>query len=301
MSEAFRTVRGNRYHFIEDSELRDRIDEAGRRNIIFVEGYDDEIIYNILYSERLSEAVFVDVSSANYSEGGCKKVKKLIKDVIEQLNDDNRFYAIIDRDFLTDEERLEEMEKEEFQGNLYIFSERYTLENYFIEPGVLSTFLTEMSIGNKNWQTLAGEGKMTEIIGDTLSSLTTISAANILLKNNRKKYLDISKPCDKNIVLGNLLSALSDSQSMTTEQITEEYNSLLRNLEAEDTKLQKYINGKYFFHHFNKKVKEELEASIGKQGSNVFSKISKPYLARILKDVGLQDDFRELEQVCSLS
>ena len=49
------TISDDKYNFI-DQDLRQvfkkAVEKAGRKKIIFVEGYDDEVIYSILYEDK---------------------------------------------------------------------------------------------------------------------------------------------------------------------------------------------------------------------------------------------------------
>ncbi|HIE02694.1 MAG TPA: hypothetical protein EYP59_20830 [Thiotrichaceae bacterium] len=57
-------VNDDRYGFIHDNlrqVFRKAIEKAGRKNIVFVEGYDDKVIYGILYEEYLkAKLCFID-------------------------------------------------------------------------------------------------------------------------------------------------------------------------------------------------------------------------------------------------
>ena len=146
----FESVTQAKYDFIVESELRSNLREASRENIVFVEGYDDEVIYNIVYkNEDLHNVVFMDVSLGAKTTGGCEKVKDILIACVEKLPDEKRFYGVIDRDLKTDQKVIEEMEKSCYDGRLFIFFERYTLENYFIEIEVLYEFLRGQSLRYK--------------------------------------------------------------------------------------------------------------------------------------------------------
>lgn len=135
------TISDNKYQFI-DQNLRQvfktAVEKAGRKKILFVEGYDDEVIYRILYENKLDKLYFIDISFTAETKpnllatGGCEQVKKYLRDFVKHFPKDKRFYGVIDRDLKTDQEVKEEKEQLCYDGRLFIFFEAYTLENLII-------------------------------------------------------------------------------------------------------------------------------------------------------------------------
>ncbi len=62
---------------------------------------------------------------------------------------------------------------------------------------------------------------------------------------------------------------------------------------------QKYLNGKYFFFHFNEAIKKETEKITGKR-VNIDIDNAKDNLARILKNYGLPGDFQKFERLIGI-
>jgi hypothetical protein len=153
MNHAFKVSSDEKYHFISPS-LTHAIIKAGRKKIVFVEGYDDNIIFNLLYEEHSGDIKFIDTEKLPDTEGflkgqgACDRVKLLVGAFVTHLKTDKRFYGVIDRDLKTDDEREQEMGNSRYDGRLFIFFERYTLENYFIHPHVLANFLYGQSINH---------------------------------------------------------------------------------------------------------------------------------------------------------
>ena len=191
-------VNDERYHFIHDTKrqvFRTAIEKAGRKNIVFVEGYDDKVIYGILYEEYLKEKLcFIDISfeaekvvDAEFqSTGGCEKVKQHLRDFVQYLPAEKRFYGVIDRDLKTDEIVKAERKKADYDGRLFIFFERYTLENYFLEPDILFKFLEGQSIKHKKLIPLLETGIENfkkEVINPILTCLASIAAANLTIRH----------------------------------------------------------------------------------------------------------------------
>lgn len=52
MSVEFNRVSGGKYGFIEDNEVKNLIDESGRKSVVFVEGPTDQHIYTIIFGEE---------------------------------------------------------------------------------------------------------------------------------------------------------------------------------------------------------------------------------------------------------
>jgi len=162
MNSTFHIISDTKFDFIEDEELRNelrkRVMKAGRKNIVFVEGYDDKIIYDIVYKNYLDRLHFIGTSmksakrddSCENITGGCEKVKNLLKKFVSGLPNEKRFYGVIDRDLKLDEEIESERNLTCYDHRLFIFFERYTLENYFIEINILCDFLHDKSMNNKN-------------------------------------------------------------------------------------------------------------------------------------------------------
>jgi len=158
MSIHFSCIDDTKYHFISETSLRNTIINSGRKKIVFVEGYDDKIIFDILFSENLDKLAFIDVSleaakrTSNETieaTGGCETVKGLLENCVSSIPQEKRFYGIVDRDLKTDNERDEEKNDLIYDGRLFIFLERYTLENYFVTLPILFEFVKGQSCHQK--------------------------------------------------------------------------------------------------------------------------------------------------------
>lgn len=103
------------------ADLTEVLFKAGGRVVVFVEGINDQYAFREWFEDRLSEIEFFDC-------GGILQVEKLLADFLAQSSL-KRGYAIIDRDFRT-EEQVEVSRK----PNSHCFVlRRYSLENYLMD------------------------------------------------------------------------------------------------------------------------------------------------------------------------
>jgi hypothetical protein len=193
MSTTFQTINDQKYSFI-DVELRDDVLKSGRKKIVFVEGYDDKIIFEILFEEYLTSVSFIDVSlevakriiDPNINgTGGCEEVKKLLEKFVSCLPREKRFYGVIDRDLNTDEEIEVVISENCYDKRLFIFTERYTIENFFVDIEVLYDFVKDQSACYKKLITVASLKKQdfqSQIITPIESLLSDIGAGNVTIK-----------------------------------------------------------------------------------------------------------------------
>ncbi|MEN8216521.1 MAG: hypothetical protein ABFS56_09115 [Pseudomonadota bacterium] len=270
--------------------FRNAVENAGRRNIVFVEGYDDEVIYTILYEDNLKELCFIDIGFTDVQEdtgtGNCEKVKKYLKDFVQHLPKEKRFSGVIDRDLKTDQEVEDEKNKPCYDGRLFIFFERYTLENYFVEPDILYEFLRGQSINKKKLIPILKQDKEhfeTEVIKPILTCLTDIAAANLTIRHfdSSEKFLEDSIYCE--YVENRLVHKLNKNPEK--EKILSKFSEFKKELINEPLK---FASAKgYFATQFNRELKKQTKVNI--QLNN-----HKSELARILKERGIPKDFRDL-------
>lgn len=285
------TIHGGKYNFIDNVVLRDLIREAGRKkSIIFVEGYDDEVIYGILYEEYLEKLCFIDISfeaeKAVDSElkftGGCEQVKQHLRDFVQHLSTERRFYGVIDRDLKTDEEVQAEREKPCYDGKLFIFFERYTLENYFVDPNILFDFLKGQSIKHKQLIPLIKNGKENltkEVIAPILTCLIDIAAANLTIRffDSSKKFLEDTVSCEEGEIRNRIVQQIKQFQK--EDDISSKFSVFQKGLIKQNKPL-KFASAKgYFFYQFYLKLKELTDNKVR------IAKVDnyKSELARILK------------------
>ncbi|QTA82210.1 DUF4435 [Desulfonema limicola] len=293
MTINFTSISGGKFSFIDNQDIRHAIDMAGRKKIVFLEGYDDQVIFEILFSEKLNQVAFIDTSIVGRSSGGCEKVKKYLENIYIYLSE-NRFFGIIDRDFKTDNEVNTEVNDPKYNNKLYIFRERYTLENYFIEGHILLGYIKGKSMKNKRLYTILTIN-IINIINNIMENLITISAGNRTLLDYRKAFLDRNTPCDEKIVIKKILSNL-DIKKFQVERRTAVirwYKYYRNNIQNDRSHIHKYISGKYFFYHFNNTIKELTNQTTGKQ-INIDIDNAKDNLAHRLKDGGLPTEFHNV-------
>ncbi|WP_069472409.1 DUF4435 domain-containing protein [Candidatus Marithrix sp. Canyon 246] len=289
------TISDNKYNFIDQSlrqVFKTAVEKAGRKKIIFVEGYDDEVIYSILYEDNLDKLYFIDTSFTTADlkgTGGCEKVKQHLKDFVKHLPKEKRFYGIIDRDLKTDQEVKEEKQQVCYDGRLFIFFEAYTLENYFIDSDILYEFLVGQSISHKKLIPLIKNGKENleqQIIQAILSCLTYIAAANLTIRyfDPSKSFLEETISCEEENIKNRILQKLNQFQK---DQILSKFLEFKKEL-IENNEALKFASAKlYFASQFNRKLKKQTQVNI--QLNN-----HKSELARILKEKQLPKDFQDL-------
>jgi predicted nucleic acid-binding protein len=293
------TIRDDRYNFI-DKDLRQvfkkAVEKAGRKKIIFVEGYDDEVIYSILYEDKLDKLYFIDTSfttetfnSDIKATGNCEQVKQHLRDFVKHLPKEKRFYGVIDRDLKTDQEVKEEKQQTCYDGRLFIFFEAYTLENYFIDSEILSEFLTGQSINHKRLIPLIKNGKEyleNEIIKPILSCLIDIAAANLTIRyfDPSQKFIEETISCEEQKIENRIVNKLNKIEK---EYILSKFSEFKKDL-IEKNEALKFASAKlYFASQFNRKLKKQTKVNI--QLNN-----HKSELARILKGKELPKDFQDL-------
>jgi len=300
MTTPFIPIRGGKFVFIENENIRNQIDEAGRKFIVFVEGYDDRVIYRILYEDKSDRIEFIDVSLYGQSTGGAEKVKEYVEKMVYHLKNEEYYFGITDRDFRTDQELEDEKNNPKYNNKLYIFSERYTLENYFIDSNLLLKFLEGKSMSNKGLINILDINKIKQITSDICMDLIIISAANWTLKFFREEFMGRTAPCEegkvKNILINKIVNRYGADAEDYTKDRYEYYKNYISNRISE---LQKYIHGKYFFFQFNEAIKKETQKISGRR-ITIDIDNAKDNLARILRIIGLSDDFKMFERLIGI-
>ncbi len=299
MTTLFIPIKGGKFSFIDNENIRNQIDEAGRKFIVFVEGYDDRVIYRILYEDKSDRIEFIDVSLYGQSTGGAKEVKEYVEKMVFHLKNEEYYFGITDRDFRTDEELEDEKNDPKYNNKLYIFSERYTLENYFIDPNLLLRFLEGKSISNKGLIDILDINKIEQITTEICRKLVIISAANWTLKFFGEKFVRRSTPCEESVVKKILINKILDKYGVEVEDCTEHYEYYKNYISNRISQLQKYIHGKYFLFQFNEAIKRETQKSSDRK-INIDIDNAKDNLARILKTIGLSDDFKMFERLIGI-
>jgi hypothetical protein len=301
MGLQFKTISGGKYRFIVKSDLRNRVRNAGRENIVFVEGYADEVILEILYVNDLDKLCFIDISLGSDITGGCEEVKRHLTDCIQNLPNEKRFYGVIDRDLKTDQEVIDTSAQPRYDGRLFIFFERYTLENYFIELDILSEFLKRQSINFKKLRSFLKQDEfkkefVEKIFQPSLEHLRCMAISNLTIRffDKGQKFLAEKTPCDK---VSSQIEDRLKKDNLTEHAIQEQFSK--QEIESKLEEYKKEVNSvseihkfasakKYFAYLFNKKVYEVT-------GVNIQLNNHKSELADILlKNAFPQEDFRDL-------
>jgi len=288
MNSIFHIISDTKFDFIEVEELRNELRKsvikAGRKKVVFVEGYDDKIIFEILYKDHLDRFSFIDTSMKSAEKGnlwgGCETVKNLLKKFVNYLPNEKRFYGVIDRDLKLDEEIESERNQPCYDHRLFIFFERYTLENYFIEIDVLCDFLHDKSMDNKRLISLLSDESnfrenITDIVDEISDCLTKIGAANLTIRSfdHEVNFLEETIKC--NDIEKRLLNRLNDFPKNDVICQFNCFESFIR----QSNSTQKFASAKlYFSYQFNQYLKRKhIDIQLNNHKSEL-SKILKEYL-----------------------
>lgn len=292
------TISDRKFDFIEETALRNEIIKSGRKRIVFVEGYDDKIIFEIVFSEYKDALSFIDVSLEIAKRttditisaiGGCETVKTLLSKCVSSISQEKRFYGIIDRDLKQDDEIESEILNPCYDAKLFVFKERYTIENYFITSDILYEFIKGRSIKHKDLIPLLELGQNNfeiKILTPIEVLLIDIGAGNLTIRffDLTKGFLEPSIKADE--IENRVTQRLSDVD--TKENIIQKLEEFKSFINESEENTHKFASGKlYASYNFNLKIQEACEV-------NLQITQYKAELARILKEKGLPNDFNEL-------
>jgi hypothetical protein len=287
-TDSFQTINDRQYDFVEEFKLRNEILKSGRKKIVFVEGYDDKIIFQIIFDEHLEHISFIDVSLAKSITGGCQIVEGLLENFVSNRPEDKRFYGVVDRDLRMDEEIELKISQPCYDKRLFIFTERYTIENYYITVEILHEFIKGLSLNHRKLISLAENKNEFEqkILKPVESILVDIAAANLTIRyfDKTKSFLKYSVPSDQ--IENHIFQELGSNHDKYSviEKLIDYKNFIL----LSENNTHKFASAKlYISYNFNKKINDHCSVSI--QINN-----HKSELARILKGKGLPDDFIKL-------
>ncbi|MCK4258828.1 MAG: DUF4435 domain-containing protein [Halanaerobiales bacterium] len=279
MSLTFKKVSGGKFDFIEDQEVKNLIEEAGRKKVVFVEGDTDVRVFLIFYDNLEDKISFIPV-------GNHHKVKEYLEKIIDRNIEG--FVGIIDRDFMLDAD-IDKMIKE-FNNMLYIHN-RYTLENYLIESEYLLELIKDNCMSAK-----IDEEDVKKVIQEIFKKLQVVMAGNMTLLYYSVEKLKKNIPPKEDAVLKNISSKIkaNKDEKINDEMIQTKYITYLESIRKSDgdiTKLNKMISGKYFFYNFKYEMKHNHEINIQDNTATIF------HLARILKTKnGIKGDLLSLQK-----
>jgi len=287
MNSSFSTISDTKYHFISNVAIRNVILNAGRKQkIAFVEGCDDKVVFDILYKENRLDFAFIDVSNHKEQMGGCDKVKSFLKQCVASLPTDKRFFGIIDRDLNTDADIEIEKNLPDYDNRLFIFTERYTLENYFVDIDVLAEFLRGQSINHKSLIRLINDAeKLKQIVSEIILCLANVAAANFTIRHfdNTKQFIERSIECGE-IEIKQRIQHLF--QTVEVARVNERFDHFRELVNGDGLKFASAKD--YFAAQFNIHLEKLYKVNI--QLNN-----HKSELARILKEK-LPFEFKQLRE-----
>lgn len=278
---SFVRISGGKYEFIDKIEVRNAIDEAGRKKKVFVEGITDGRIFHILFNDDFANYI------AYIPSGGYAKVKEYLNGTI--IRRIEGFAGIIDRDFRSDIQRDELIN--EFDGKIYVHK-RYTIENYLIEPKCLVEFVRDHSLAKK-----ITDDDINAIIRKIFLDLMYVMAGNMTLLNFSAGKLpeDIAPTRERVVqhILHKIRTVNGEESKQLEEEVINMYNGYLSGIQqfSENLdELHKVTSGKYFFYNFSQEMKK-----VHKIKGIRDDEASRYQLARILKtEQGITGELTEL-------
>jgi len=217
--------------------------------------------------------------------GGCESVKNTLKAFVQHLPNEKRFFGVIDRDLKTDTEIQKEAAKPFYDRRLFIFITRYTIENYFIEAGVLRELIKDISVSNKKLMRLDLSKIEEDIIQPSLNCMAIIAAANLTIRHfdNSVSFLESTIICSN--IQSRLLQKLS---SYTTELVLDKFSQFRTYTSSSNDITHKFASAKtYFACQFNSNIEKSC-------GANLQINNHKASLARISKEIGIPEEFNKL-------
>jgi len=195
---SYHQINDQTYDFLTCPDLKIEFLSAGRKKLVFVEGYDDKVIFDIIYKDLLIDFEFIDISLEKAKQlndkvlalGGCEAVKQTLLKCIENIPI-RKCFGIIDRDLKTDEE--------------------IDIENYFIEPEILKELIRDCSVNNKKLISLNSLDQIEELILEKWQQfiIKTSSTENKHKYASAKAYfsyqfnLAIKSHCNVNLQINN--------------------------------------------------------------------------------------------------
>ncbi|OHD13811.1 MAG: hypothetical protein A2086_07635 [Spirochaetes bacterium GWD1_27_9] len=287
----FEKITSNKYSFMDQKNNKNAIimlRESGTKQVIFVEGIEDLIIYKILYKNYLYQIAFIESK-------GCDKVSEYL-DKSLKLDDSKRYYGIIDRDFINDTERKEKLEK---NNRLYIHN-FYTLENYLLDYKILSEILKTKDPYLEN-NLKQKEKKLEEeikfIIETILKDYLIYGICNWIIKDYNMEEKNKNPKFEK---IGYLtIGIVKDKiESSIYHKLKIEENELNRKIEEKNKSLKfqsiddyhKILSGKKIIHQLRKDVEKiEYLPTINDNDLDFKIKIAEKYNEKNIKIKELGD------------
>lgn len=248
-------------------ELTEILFKAGDRTIVLVEGVNDQHAFREWFDDRLSEVEFFEC-------GGVQQVKNLLDEFLAQSSF-KRGYAIIDRDFRSDEEVAESRNPDSHSFVL----RRYSLENYLAD---VKPICEELRTLRKSGQVNLTEEE-TRLL-DLCRTLKTISSIHWVFWENRVNYWPVGYAMNsRELLIRKAAQDLGLAETEVEELVVEKEKLLdekLKNLETAHT----VTSGKRLLHWVHREFG--------------FDKLDKEYFHRLLiravKLTGIPDDVKEI-------
>ncbi len=262
-------------------ELQDILFRSGNRTIVLVEGPTDEEIFTEWYQDQLNVLYF-------HPAGGCTVVKNTLEKLLS-FSKRKTIYGIIDRDFRDEVEIEASLNNEE--SHLFIL-QRYAIENYLLEPVVLSEELRVYYGNNREAPTpMSIERKLLELC----QQLTILMAANwVFIDIERYLQLEdgISHFEEAHEILSRpeILMQASNRSGLSEAELEprlREKETRLINALTTLSNAHAYINGKHLLHQVYQFYIARVQRGLNKE-------YLKRLLARTVKKMGLSEEIHQL-------
>ncbi len=244
------------------ADLTEILFKAGGRVVVFVEGIDDEYAFREWFEDHRSEIEFFEC-------GGVQQTEKLLAEFLAQSSL-KRGYAIIDRDFRTDEQVGDSRKPD---SHCFILR-RYSLENYLVDIQPICVELNVVT-GVK-----ADIAEIEKRLLELCRKLKTICAIHWLCWEKRVNYWPDGFDIEPRQML--IEKAAKDFACSVTdaESLVAEKESLVEQKLNDLNAAHQIISGKRLLHH------AYTELNFGRPGIDVFRRM----LIRGVKMTGLPED-----------
>lgn len=224
------------------SDLTRALFAAGDQPLVLVEGVDDKSVFDTWFLDRLANITF-------YAMSGVEDIREFLPYALAVATRD-RIYAIIDRDYSSDEEVASW--RDESDPHLFIL-ERHELENYLLEPPAIHAELRNL-YGARDTPPTSGE--ITTHLLDLCHQLAPLIATNWILKETPgSKLFESSFPLDRidRALLIEQIVRLTSSTEEEAETKLAEKEAVIAPLLSDLSQAHKRIKGKHLFHQAHQK------------------------------------------------
>lgn len=247
-------------------ELTEILFKAGGRAVVLVEGVDDQYAFRTWFEDQLAEVEFFEC-------GGVLQVEKLLAEFLA-LSSFKHGYAIIDRDFRSEEEVEESRQSDSHRFVL----RRYSLENYLVDMQPVCAELPVVTGGK------ISAAEVEKQLLELCRRLKTICAIQWLCWEKREIYWPDGYDIEpREMLIGKAAKDFGYSVAEAETQVAEKESAIDLKLSGLET-AHSVISGKRLFHWAHR------ELGFKKLDQDHFRRM----LVRGVKLTGIPDDIKAI-------